>query len=308
MITHCHCHNWVWKQHYDIRVAVDLSNCSEIYLMRISLHLRDDWWWQDWIVNIGIRHPAGRPLTSDWYVNIVVIVVYEKKFWSCFEQKILTGLLKKVLIDNHYKKSYGPVRRECFPVGCTRVCSLRFPLKYHMARGLIELGVFLIFFWAFCFPLSEEPFCWNTPRSAKVFKFYGRWLSQEDQHQWRIYIVKFWTRPPSPGSKFFRFHAVFGEISQNRMFAPPPPREGWRWGYFGIWVNEFPMHLSKSTDVIWSDTTVVEFCLKVMKISFLGKVSSHRQECIQRRNRLFWSYVWVDHIPIVCVCAPMMFT
>ena len=43
--------------------------------------------------------------------------------------------------------------------------------------------------------------------------------------QWRIYIVKFWTRAPPPwGSKFFQFHAVFGEIWQNRMLAPPTPR------------------------------------------------------------------------------------
>ena len=44
--------------------------------------------------------------------------------------------------------------------------------------------------------------------------------------QWRIYIVKFWTRPPPPrGSKFFQFHAFFGKIWQNRMLAPPPPGE-----------------------------------------------------------------------------------
>ena len=42
--------------------------------------------------------------------------------------------------------------------------------------------------------------------------------------QWRIYIVKFWTRPPR-GSKFFQFHAVFGKFWQNRMLAPP---ESWR--------------------------------------------------------------------------------
>ena len=48
--------------------------------------------------------------------------------------------------------------------------------------------------------------------------------------QWQIYIVKFWTRPPTWGSKFFQFHAVFGKIWQNRMLAPPlgelapPPR------------------------------------------------------------------------------------
>ena len=44
--------------------------------------------------------------------------------------------------------------------------------------------------------------------------------------QWRIYIVKFWTRAPPPGSKFFQFHAVFGKIWQNHMLAPPP--ESWR--------------------------------------------------------------------------------
>ena len=29
-------------------------------------------------------------------------------------------------------------------------------------------------------------------------------------------------RPPLGGSKFFQFHAVFGNIWQNRMSAPPP--------------------------------------------------------------------------------------
>ena len=41
-------------------------------------------------------------------------------------------------------------------------------------------------------------------------------------YQWRIYIVKFWTRAPPWGSKFFQFHAVFRKIWQNRMLAPPP--------------------------------------------------------------------------------------
>ena len=48
--------------------------------------------------------------------------------------------------------------------------------------------------------------------------------------QWRIYIVKFWTRAPPWGSKFFQFHAVFGKIWQNRMLVPPgelaPPPQG----------------------------------------------------------------------------------
>ena len=50
--------------------------------------------------------------------------------------------------------------------------------------------------------------------------------------QWRIYIVKFWTRD-SPGSKVFQFHAVFGKIWQNRMLAPPrrvgAPSSGKSW-------------------------------------------------------------------------------
>ena len=51
--------------------------------------------------------------------------------------------------------------------------------------------------------------------------------------QWQIYIVKFWTRPPPPGSKFFQFHAVFGKIWQNRKLAPPrrvgAPSSGKSW-------------------------------------------------------------------------------
>ena len=49
-------------------------------------------------------------------------------------------------------------------------------------------------------------------------------LTTFEQHQWRIYIVKFWTRAPPPprGSKFFQFHAVFGKFWRNRMLAPPP--------------------------------------------------------------------------------------
>ena len=41
-------------------------------------------------------------------------------------------------------------------------------------------------------------------------------------YQWRIYIVKLWTRAPPWGSKFFQFHAVFGKFWQNRMLAPLP--------------------------------------------------------------------------------------
>ena len=48
------------------------------------------------------------------------------------------------------------------------------------------------------------------------------WFRKTVPMQWRIYIVKFWTRAP-PGSKFFQFHAVFGKIWQNRMSL-----ESWR--------------------------------------------------------------------------------
>ena len=41
-------------------------------------------------------------------------------------------------------------------------------------------------------------------------------------NQWRIYIVKFWTRAPPWGSKFFQFHAVFRKFWRNHMLAPPP--------------------------------------------------------------------------------------
>ena len=39
--------------------------------------------------------------------------------------------------------------------------------------------------------------------------------------QWRIYIVKFWTRAPPLGPKFFQFHAVFWEnLAKSYVGAP----------------------------------------------------------------------------------------
>ena len=68
-------------------------------------------------------------------------------------------------------------------------------------------------------------------------------------YQWRIYVVKFWTRaPPPPGSKFFQFHAVFGKIWQNRMLAPPW-RVGapWRVSSGKSWIRHcIPMGLGYS--------------------------------------------------------------
>ena len=55
-----------------------------------------------------------------------------------------------------------------------------------------------------------------------------RHLAVADQHS------KNRTRaPPSPRSKFFQFHAVFGEIWQNGMLASPPlgnPGSATVWG------------------------------------------------------------------------------
>ena len=42
-----------------------------------------------------LKHPAGRAFISDWSANGFVIVVYEKFFYSCIGQKILTKLKKK---------------------------------------------------------------------------------------------------------------------------------------------------------------------------------------------------------------------
>ena len=56
---------------------------------------------------------------------------------------------------------------------------------------------------------------------------FSRFAHAFETIQWQIYIVKFWTRPPS-GSKFFKFHAVFGKYWHNRMLAPPSPQGSWR--------------------------------------------------------------------------------
>ena len=46
--------------------------------------------------------------------------------------------------------------------------------------------------------------------------------------QWRIYIVKFWTRSPPPQAQnSFNFMQFLGIFWQNRMLAPPPPGS-WR--------------------------------------------------------------------------------
>ena len=64
-----------------------------------------------------------------------------------------------------------------------------------------------------CVTLSQDNYMYNY---MEYFNMIG---------QWRIYIVKFWTRAPPGGPKFFQFHAVFGKIWLNCMLAPP-----WRVG------------------------------------------------------------------------------
>ena len=45
--------------------------------------------------------------------KLFLMVVYEKKFYLSFEQKILTKHKKNLLIDNPYKTIYQPFRSEC---------------------------------------------------------------------------------------------------------------------------------------------------------------------------------------------------
>ena len=66
-------------------------------------------------------------------------------------------------------------------------------------------------------------FMFLMPSAVEGYFLFHFCAAQElNQIQWRIYIVKFWTRPPPWGPKFFQFPAVFGKIWQNRMLAPPP--------------------------------------------------------------------------------------
>ena len=47
--------------------------------------------------------------------------------------------------------------------------------------------------------------------------------------QWRIYIVKFWTRPPSPGGpNSFNFMQFLGKFGKIICWRPLPPPGSWR--------------------------------------------------------------------------------
>ena len=63
---------------------------------------------------------------------------------------------------------------------------------------------------------------WNSSLAVQYILFHiYRLITVADLHS------KILDAPPPPrGSKFFQFHAVFGEIWQNRMLAPP--LESWR--------------------------------------------------------------------------------
>ena len=70
--------------------------------------------WKHQLMTYCVHRPAGIALTSDWCVNNFTMVVCEKFLSSslriCFE--IMTK--NKILIDNHYKTIYEPVRNEYF--------------------------------------------------------------------------------------------------------------------------------------------------------------------------------------------------
>ena len=60
-----------------------------------------------------LQHPAGRALTSDWFINSFrdLMGVYEINFLLKFCQNFLSKVqLKFFFIDNYYKTIYGSVR------------------------------------------------------------------------------------------------------------------------------------------------------------------------------------------------------
>ena len=75
------------------------------------------------------------------------------------------------------------------------------------------------------------PWCmWPHPQirgqtETHLWKLYLPQLRLGTVNQWRIYVLKFCTPPFPPGSKFFKFHVVFGKFWQNCILAPPPPED-----------------------------------------------------------------------------------
>ena len=93
--------------------------------------------------------------------------------------------------------------------------------------------------------------------------------------QWRIYIVKFWTRAPR-GSKFFQFHAVFGKIWQNRMLAPTP------WGVGApssgkSWIRHCYVTQFRETLLFWFSAEILNYECKLPErlILLTGLESAH---------------------------------
>ena len=88
--------------------------------------LRSAWFWRnDTMVKNQQTHPEGRAFSSDWSTKsfnsgclwgIILVVDMTRKFWLKFK--------KAILIDNHYKTTYGPVWTE------RSSCRLRYHEKY----------------------------------------------------------------------------------------------------------------------------------------------------------------------------------
>ena len=116
-------------------------------------------------------------------------------------------------------------------------CNTCWPLGSQDASRAILIHILANKHWWGCGPgsiMHAAASVWeqaDAPRTELCqLGFYGLLLKKIRFIQWRIYIVKFWTRAPS-GSKFFEFHAVFGKIWQNHVGvppAPPPHPKGWR--------------------------------------------------------------------------------
>ena len=104
-------------------------------------------------------------------------------------------------------------------------------------------------------------------------------------------------RRPPPRRRFFRFHAVFGKIWQNRMFAPPP----WELAPPGEILD--PPLSAKTSDVQM-------FCWPLGSQHGLFFTERKRRYCFQRRVSVilfitvgmmplgFWS-----HVPSKGLCS-----
>ena len=85
-----------------------------------------------------------------------------------------------------------------------------------------------------------------------------------EPQQWRLYIVKFWTRVPSR-SNFLHFYAVFSDIWANNRLAPSPlrlapPFSEKYWIHFCAVIAERHWTLELCVDRIDPTSNIINCC------------------------------------------------